>query len=204
MEDVITGEVVDLWNGKKDLNSKIIRHINDSTFIEDPLRVLRACQFASRFDFSIDSKTLKLCKTIDITSLAKERVFEELKKALLKSSKPSIFFNYLYEMDKLDYFFKEIKSLNNIPQPKAYHPEGDVWNHTLLVTDECAKLKTFSSNPLAFMLSGLCHDLGKVTSTKINDDGKITSIGHDIKGIEQKNATQSPSIVLPKVKFRRG
>ena len=184
MEDVLSGEIIDLWNGKKDLDSKTIRHIDDHTFIEDPLRVLRACQFASRFNFSIDTKTLELCKTIDITSLAKERVFEELKKALLKSSKPSIFFNYLYDMNKLDYFFKEVKLLKGISQPKVHHPEGDVWNHTLMVVDECAKLKSLSSNSIAFMLSGLCHDLGKVNSTKIDENGKITSIGHDINGVE--------------------
>lgn len=184
MEDVLTGEIIDLWNGKEDLNSKTIKHIDDNTFVEDPLRVLRACQFASRFNFSIDNKTLELCKTIDITSLARERVFEELKKALLKSNKPSIFFNYLYEMNKLDYFFKEIKSLKDIPQSKVHHPEGDVWNHTLMVINECAKLKELSSNPFAFMLSGLCHDLGKISSTKTNENGKITSIGHEIDGIK--------------------
>ena len=135
MQDVLTGEIIDLWNGKKDLNSKTIKHIDDHTFIEDPLRVLRACQFASRFNFSIDTKTLELCKTVDITSLAKERIFEELKKALLKSNKPSIFFKYLYEINKLDYFFKEVELLKDVPQPKVHHPEGDVWNHTLMVVD---------------------------------------------------------------------
>lgn len=184
MEDIITGEIIDLWNGKEDLANKTIRHIDDSTFIEDPLRVLRACQFASRFNFTIDENTLSLCKKIDINNLAKERVFEELKKALLKSDKSSIFFNYLYKMEKLDYFFKEIKDLKGVPQSVIHHPEGDVWNHTLLVIDECSKLKEFSSNKLAFMLSGLSHDLGKVVTTKIKSDGKITAIGHELESID--------------------
>lgn len=184
MQDVLTGEIIDLWNGKEDLNNRVVKHINDTTFIEDPLRVLRACQFASRLNFIIDNYTLNLCKNIEIKNIARERIFEELKKALLKSDKPSIFFDYLYKMDKLDYFFKELKYLKNLPQPKKYHPEGDVWNHTLMVLDECSKLKNLSSNPLAFMLSGLCHDLGKIRSTKVDENGKITSIGHELEGVE--------------------
>lgn len=187
MQDIITGEIIDLWGGITDLNSKRIKHIDKNTFVEDPLRVLRACQFASRFNFYIDKETLDLCKTIDIKNLSKERVFEEMKKALIKSEKPSIFFNYLYEMNQLDYFFKEIKDLKSIPQSKIHHPEGDVWNHTLLVLDECSKLKFNSSNPVAFMLSGLCHDLGKINCTKIEESGKITSIGHDVIGVKLAN-----------------
>lgn len=87
-------------------------------------------------------------------------------------------------MNKLDYFFYEIKSLKGVPQSKIHHPEGDAWVHTLMVLDECSKLKDFSTNQFWFMISGLCHDLGKITHTKISEDGKITTIGHDIHGIE--------------------
>ena len=84
MEDVLTGEIIDYFNGTQDLKKKVIRHIDDKTFVEDPLRVLRACQFASRFKFKIAKETIALCKNIDTTTLSKERVEEELKKALLK------------------------------------------------------------------------------------------------------------------------
>lgn len=184
MQDVLTGEIIDLWGGIEDLNTKTIRHINDTTFVEDPLRVFRACQFASRFDFSINNKTLDLCKTIDVTSLAKERVLEELKKALLKSNKPSIFFKCLDDMNKIDVFFNEVSSLKGVQQPIQYHPEGDAWIHTLMVVDECAKIKDLSTDKFAFMLSGLCHDLGKSISTTIDENGKVSSIGHDKNGIE--------------------
>lgn len=183
MQDIITEEIIDFWGGVNDIKIKKIRHIDDNTFVEDALRVFRACQFASRFDFKIDESTLALCSKIDISNLAKERIYEEAKKALLKSNKPSIFFEYLYKMDKLDEFFPEVKDLKGVVQSPVHHPEGDVWTHTMMVLDECANYKHLSSNPLAFMLSGLCHDFGKAVTTTVEPDGKIRSICHEIEGV---------------------
>lgn len=183
MKDVLTGEIIDLWGGKLDLKKGIIRHVSDDTFIEDPLRVLRACQFASRFEFDIDDNTLELCKKLNLEELPRERVFEELKKALLKAKKPSIFFENLFKMNQMDTFFKEIKALKGVEQPIKYHPEGDVWNHTMLVLDECAKIRHLSSDKLAFMLSGLCHDLGKpIVQTIVNNQPRFPM--HEEVGIE--------------------
>ena len=92
MEDVLTGEILDHFGGIEDLKCKVLRHVNDDTFAEDPLRVLRAAQFAARFEFAVAEETINLAKTMDLGALAKERVFEELKKALQKAQKPSIFF----------------------------------------------------------------------------------------------------------------
>lgn len=104
-KDVLTGEIIDPFNGIEDIKNKIIRHIDKKTFVEDPLRVLRACQFASRFNFKIDEDTIELCKKMDITKLPYERVEEETKKALLQSKKPSIYFKYLRQMNQYDYWF---------------------------------------------------------------------------------------------------
>lgn len=109
-KDVLTGEIIDPFNGINDLRNKIIRHINSKTFIEDPLRVLRACQFASRFNFNIDENTIELCKTIDITTLSKERVEKELEKALLQSNNPSLFFKFLKQMNQLNYYFNNVNT----------------------------------------------------------------------------------------------
>lgn len=177
MENVLTGEVIDYFGGQEDLKNKIIRYTNEKTFQEDALRVLRCAQFASRFEFSIDVQTISLCKSMDITHLPKERIYEELKKALLKSSKPSIFFESLRQMNQLDYWFLEIKQLIDIEQPVIYHQEGDVWNHTMLVLDQAVIYRNKASNPLAFMLTCLVHDVGKIVTTKC-EDGKITSYGH--------------------------
>ena len=90
-EDILSKEIIDHFDGISDLNNKIIRYVDKETFKEDPLRVLRACQFASRFNFMISKETIDICKDIDISKLSKERIEGELKKALLKSEKPSLF-----------------------------------------------------------------------------------------------------------------
>lgn len=110
--NVLNNELVDHFNGIEALNNKEIIHVDKDTFIEDPLRVFRACQFASRFNFSINLNTHKLCSTIDISSLSKERVYEETKKAICKSSKPSIYFCLLKSMNHLSPFFNELDELS--------------------------------------------------------------------------------------------
>lgn len=182
MEDVLTGEILDYFGGLKDLQWHLIRHVDDKTFIEDPLRVLRAAQFAARFTFRISNETINLSKTIDLSALSRERINGEMEKALLKSNNPYLFFMYLKKMNQLDVWFPELKALIDVPQNPIYHPEGDVWNHTMLVLNEVAKLRDQSENPKAFMLSALCHDFGKAVATT-NTNGKIQSLGHETKGL---------------------
>lgn len=182
MMNVLTGEIIDHHNGVSDLKKGIIRHIDDETFVEDPLRVLRACMFASRFKYTIDERTIDLCSRMGLEYLTKERVFLELKKALLLSDKPSIFFDYLRKMNQLNYWFKEVYELIGVEQSPTYHAEGDVYNHTMMVLDEASKYKQYSNLPLGFMLSALTHDFGKAICTK-NYDGKIRAYGHETLGL---------------------
>lgn len=182
MKDVLTGEIIDHFNGIQDLKNGIIRHIDDDSFVEDPLRVFRAAQFAARFDFTIDEKTLNLCKDIDVTSLSKERIESELKKALLKSKKPSIFFKTLRDIDKLSHWFKQLQETIDLKQDPIYHPEGDVWTHTMDVLDRGNLYLDNVSNQYGFMLSCICHDLGKVITTT-NDGERIHSYNHEIEGL---------------------
>lgn len=181
MENILTGEIIDQFNGINDLNNHIIRHIDADRFIEDPLRVLRAAQFSSRFSFDIADETITLCKSTDISFLSKERIFGELQKALLKSPKPSVFFDNLKKMDQLSYWFPEIANLINVSQRDDYHKEGDVWNHTMMVLDEGAKRLSEVSNKTAFMLACLSHDLGKSECSYI-ENGIIHSYKHDVVG----------------------
>ena len=165
MEDVLSGEVLDFFGGLADLKERRIRHVNDRSFAEDPLRVFRACQFAARFDFSVAPETVSLCSRMALDALARERVMGEMEKALLKAAKPSIFLRELREMDQLSFWFPELKALIGVPQPPKYHPEGDVWTHTLQVLDEAAMLRDQAQQPLWFMLATLCHDMGKAVAT---------------------------------------
>ena len=112
MMDVLSHEILDYFNGTDDLNKGIIRHVNDVSFAEDPLRVYRAAQFASRFGFKIDERTVELCKGIDTFVLSRERIEEELKKALLKAEKAEIFFECLKEMNQKDVWFKGVNNLS--------------------------------------------------------------------------------------------
>lgn len=182
MQDVLTGEIIDHFGGLEDLKKGVLRHVNVKSFPEDPLRVLRLAQFAARFGFTVSEKTAELCKTIDLSSLSRERVEGELKKALLKAEKPSVFFDVLRDVNGLDFWFPEIRNLINVPQNPDFHPEGDVWVHTMQVLDRAAKYRDKVSSPLAFMLSALVHDLGKaVTTQELN--GIIHSYNHESAGL---------------------
>lgn len=183
MKETGTGKVLDFFNGLADLQDGIIRHIDDISFQEDALRVLRACQFAARFDFKISTETLELCKLIPLEKLSKERVFEELKKALLMSKIPSVFFENLREINGLDFWFAELKDTIGIPQHEEKHQEGDVWKHTMMVLDEAAKIRDKSENPLALMLSCLCHDFGKAVCSEKGKDGFTHSYRHEELGL---------------------
>jgi tRNA nucleotidyltransferase (CCA-adding enzyme) len=183
MEDVLTGEILDYFGGKEDLINHLIRHVDKDSFVEDPLRVLRAAQFSSRFEFEVAKETIDLCRHIDLTALSKERVEEELKKALLKSKRPSIFFDVLSKMDQLSYWFREIEETKAIMQDKTYHPEGDVYVHTMEVLDRCAMYLGSVDEPYYFMMSGLCHDLGKITTT-VEINGRIHAYGHETEGVK--------------------
>lgn len=182
MKDILTEEYIDNFNGLKDIENGIIRYVNYDKFQEDPLRVLRACQFSARFNFEISSETIELCKKIDIRYLSKERIYNELVKGLL-SKRPSIFFKNLQKMNHLNFWFKELFDLIDIKQDKRYHAEGDVYTHTLMVLDEGAKLLDRVDDKIAFMFSCLCHDFGKFSTTVIEED-RIRSLKHEEAGVE--------------------
>lgn len=190
MRNVLSGNLIDYFGGKEDLENGIIRHVNRDTFIEDPLRVLRACQFAARFGFEVAEETVELCKTMDLKELSAERIYGELVKALLKSRMPSIFFDELYNMGHLNYWFKEVRDLKGVWQNQEHHPEGDVYTHTMMVLDEAAKLlkdEAFGDSvfgKIEFMLSALCHDFGKPYVTNYDPvKQKITAYSHDVEGV---------------------
>ena len=181
LQDVLTGEVVDHFGGVEDLKKGIIRHVDEKTFAEDPLRVLRAAQFAARFDFQVAEETVELCRKLDLRELSWERVEGEVRKAMMKARRPSVFFQCLREMDQLDVWFPEVKALIGVEQNPRFHAEGDVWNHTMMVLDQAAMLKDQAKEPYWFMLSALTHDFGKaVTSQEIN--GVIHAYHHEEAG----------------------
>ncbi len=186
--DPLSGEIIDHWGGMEDIAKKVLCATDHELFKDDPLRVLRAMQFAGRFGFAIDRDTLKICREMDLSSLSKERIREEWVKLLLKSPKPSVGLEAARELGILEKLHPELQALVGTPQDAIWHPEGDVWVHTNMVVDEAAVVvreKSLSEDrALVVLLGALCHDLGKPATTAVNDAGRITSREHSEKGVE--------------------
>ncbi|MCD6025081.1 MAG: hypothetical protein K0Q91_1997 [Fibrobacteria bacterium] len=175
-------ELMDCHGGRKDLERRLLRHVSPA-FSEDPLRALRAVQFAARFGFDIHPATQALCAAQPLEELPRERLFAEFKKLLLQADRPSIGLEWMRRLGMLR-FFPELEALVGVPQEAEWHPEGDVWTHTLLVVDQAARLRTpdySEGENLALMLAALCHDLAKAFTTA-RDGGRWRSPGHDVKG----------------------
>jgi tRNA nucleotidyltransferase (CCA-adding enzyme) len=185
LKDILTGEIVDVYGGRADIEKKILRVVSRETFTEDSLRILRAAQFAARFEFEIDAETAELCRTMDLTDLPKERIWGELEKLLLKAQKPSIGLRWLYDLGVVEQLFPEMQALVGVPQEEAWHPEGNVDVHTLLVVDRARELidDLPYAKKVTVMLAALCHDFGKPATTKFFD-GRWRSHAHDEAGVK--------------------
>ena len=186
--DIEEKAFIDPFGGLDDIKQKQLRHIDDKTFIEDPLRVYRAVQFCARFGFTLSLETKILCSEMVeqgmLAELPKERIYTEWKKLLLKAPKPSLGFELMRELGILELYFPELYALIGVPQSPKWHPEGDVWVHTMMTVDEMARLRTKDEkHNLKMMFAILCHDLGKAVSTTVDDEGTIRSIGHEKTGL---------------------
>ncbi len=189
--DAAAAAVVDPHGGRRDLDSRVLRAVDPATFGEDPLRALRAVQFAARYDLAVEPATAALCASMPIAELPAERVFGEVEKLLLKAREPSRGLALLAEWGMLPVVAPELVPLAATPQDPGWHPEGDVWVHTLQVVDEAAPLAAELApdrpRQLAVMLGALCHDLGKPTTTR-REDGRIRSRGHEEAGLPPTTA----------------
>ena len=176
--DPLSGEILDPYGGRADLAAKRLRVTDPLHFAEDPLRGLRAAQFASRFELEPNRELLALGSQLDLGELAPERILGEIRKHLLLGVQPAIGFEFLRQTD-LVRFFPEIEALIGVPQDPRWHPEGDVWTHTMLALDRAAELRRGGADDEAFMFAVLCHDFGKPLVTE-----RLRSPGHDRAGVE--------------------
>ncbi len=147
--------------------------------------MLRAVQFAARFEFALDEATAALCRRIPLDDLPAERVWGELEKLLLHAERPSIGFALALDLGVVDALLPELKPLVGCAQEPDWHPEGDVWVHTLMVIDQARAMSRDLDRPprIAMMLGAVCHDLGKPATTAFID-GKIRSPNHEEAGVE--------------------
>ena len=187
--DPLDDEYLDPCHGRDDLERRCLRMVDPATFGDDSLRVLRAVQFAARLEFDVDEATKARCREIPLDDLPAERIRGELEKLLLLARRPSIGFRLAREIGIVERLFPEMHALIDCPQEPEWHPEGDVWVHTLLVIDQARRRIDDLPRPqqLAIMLGAVCHDFGKPATTAFID-GRIRSRDHEAEGVPPATA----------------
>ena len=182
--DPRSGEYLDPFGGRADLAARRLKVVDPATFGDDSLRVLRALQFAARFDLVLDEAGRAICQAIPLDDLPAERVWGEVEKLLLQAPRPAIGFALARELRVVEQILPEMVPLYTCPQDAEWHPEGDVWTHTLMVIDQARALNADLDRPrlAAVMLGAVCHDLGKPLTTAVID-GRIKSPGHEAAGV---------------------
>lgn len=188
-KDPLTGEIFDPFNGVEDLRTRTLRVTDPELFKDDPLRVMRGAQFIGRFGLKSDDASMRLFQEMvpSLRELPKERMGEEWNKLLLKSERPSLALQSLMDMGVIEALYPELNAMSGTPQEFEWHPEGDVWVHTLMVVDAakdvCRHEKLGKVESQVVMMSALCHDLGKPSTTEFKD-GRVRSQGHEPAGAE--------------------
>jgi tRNA nucleotidyltransferase (CCA-adding enzyme) len=180
--DPLTGEVLDPHGGRRDLARGVLRATDPARFGDDPLRALRVARMAAELEMEPDDELIVLSAEQNLSTVARERIFDEFRKFLLRAAAPSTAFRILEKIGQLVHF-PQLDALRGVPQDAHWHPEGDVWVHTLMVVDEAAALRRGDEDDLALMFGALCHDMGKPEQTQ-QSGGKITARGHEARGIE--------------------
>jgi tRNA nucleotidyltransferase (CCA-adding enzyme) len=187
--DPLNGEYLDPFDGRRDLEARRLRAVDPHTFGDDSLRVLRAVQFAARFELSVEPGTAELCRRLPLDDLPPERIWGEIEKLLLHADRPSRGWALALELGIIDRLFPELRALVGCPQEPEWHPEGDVWVHTLMVVDQARTRIDDLERPqqITVMLGAVCHDLGKPPTTAFVD-GRIRSIDHEQAGVAPATA----------------
>lgn len=186
-----TGEIFDFFGGIDDLNNKTLRHTSEK-FVEDLLRILRAMQFQSRFNFEIHPSTIKLIKEIlqagEFELLSKERVFEEWFKWAEKGVHHDLIFKFMNDTGLIK-FYPLLDALKYTEQDKIWHPEGNVEIHTELCLKQIDKIvereNITGKEKAVLVMSVLLHDVAKPLCTEIKEKhGRmcVTSEGHEQMG----------------------
>jgi tRNA nucleotidyltransferase (CCA-adding enzyme) len=183
--DPLTEEYLDPFQGRSDLERRVLKLVDPVTFADDSLRVLRALQFAARFELSVDPEAARICASIALDDLPAERIWGEFEKLLLQAERPSIGFALARELGVIHQLLPEMEPLYDCPQDPEWHPEGNVWIHTLMVIDKARQLNGDLDRPrlATVMLGAVCHDLGKPPTTAMID-GRVKSPNHEAMGVE--------------------
>jgi tRNA nucleotidyltransferase (CCA-adding enzyme) len=186
--DPLSEEYFDPFDGRGDIERRLLRMVDAQTFADDSLRVLRAIQFVARLGFALDEATRDVCRNIALDDLPSERIWGEFEK-LLFADTPSIGFALAMDLGVVAKLFPELQALAGCQQEPEWHPEGDVWVHTLQVIDQARARIDDLERPqkIAVMLGAVCHDFGKPATTAFID-GRIRSMDHEEQGVAPATA----------------
>jgi tRNA nucleotidyltransferase (CCA-adding enzyme) len=192
--DPLTKTLYDAYGGVRDIKKRMIEVTYVEAFQEDPLRVMRIMQFSSRFGFEVSDRATELCAQMvargDLDQLPRERISEEVTKLFKKGIKPSTGLEFALKVGFIDRYWQEVGALVDVPQEKGWHPEGDVWTHTLQVVDAAAEIadreikadSMSEDDKLVLVAAALCHDFGKPATTQFID-GAYRARGHETAGV---------------------
>lgn len=181
--NLLTGELIDPFNGVADIEQKIIRSPDPQFFTEDPLRFYRVMQFVGRFEMTPDQELDRVCASMHILHISRERIEAEFEKLLLLSKRPSLGIRWLHKVERIRHVLPELGDTLDTQQEREWHPEGTVFEHSMQALDAAAPLSYDSEHEkLICLYAALCHDLGKVKKTQLIN-GRLRSHGHDVAGV---------------------
>lgn len=189
-----TGEWIDPFDGQWDCETHLLSMVNTRAFIEDPLRMMRAIQFAARFDLELSTETIENLETqyMLIETVSKERIAIEFCK-ILQSNRPSIGINLMMKFGLLEYVMPELSRLQYLKQPSKYHAY-DVFTHSVMACD-AIPIGANKSKTVQLRLAALLHDVGKFDTQSFNRNGEVSFHGHDEVG------AKIASTILSRLKF---
>ncbi len=180
--------LVDPFGGTGDYERGLLRATDPTFFVEDPLRLYRVMQAIGRFSLYPDKNLNDMCRSMNLRAVSNERISDEFEKLLLKSREPSRGFRWLRDIGRLHELLPELAATIGVEQDPVWHPEGDVFDHTMIALDYAAgAVYEDAHEKLVICLAVLCHDLGKVATTSCKS-GRWRSYGHDEAGVAPARA----------------
>ncbi len=178
--DCATGQVIDPFNGQASIKNKILSVPDAAFFAQDPLRFYRVMQFIGRFDMKPDRELDDIARTMSLEGISIERIHAECDKLMLLSDRPSLGLRWIKHVGRIASLFPELGALIDVPQEPGWHPEGDVFEHTMQALDAAVQRPKVDRRLLCY--AALCHDLGKATTTE-KKDCRWRSFNHERAGV---------------------
>lgn len=185
--DLSTGKLIDPFGGYQDLKNKILASPDRLFFVQDPLRFYRVMQFIGRFEMRPNAELDAVCKTMDISAISIERIHAEFDKLVMLSKRPSLGIYWLKDIGRIQEVLPELAATIGVEQELSWHPEGDVFEHSMQAVDAAVGRPVEHEYKKLLIYAALCHDLGKVTTTRVID-GRLRSLGHDAAGVAPARA----------------